>query len=89
MARFIFGLRRQRKLGVTRTQVIFRTKKLVRAGAITKNMSVKEAALIVAADAASENEELEAAWSKVSAPDWDAILAFIEKLLALLLPLLV
>ena len=78
----------KRALGLLPSQIIGRTRKLCKAGDITKEMSRKEAAIIMAFSAASD-EETHDAWEKIEygSVDWDAILTFIEKLLAILLPL--
>ena len=78
----------KRELGVLPLQVMHRTRQLCKDGAITKEMSRREAATVVAFSSASD-ETTHDAWEKVEygSVDWDALLAFIEKLLAILLPL--
>ena len=78
----------KRELGLLPLQLMGRTRSLCKSGEITKQMTRKEAAVVVAFSNASD-EATHDAWERVEygSVDWDAILAFIEKLLAILLPL--
>ena len=79
--------KRKRELGLLPRQVMFGAMKLARAGDIDKDMTAKEIAFVYVASV-SESAEYGAAWKKVSAPDWDSLLAFIEKLMELFLKFL-
>jgi len=78
----------KRELGLLPLQLMSRTRSLCKSGDITQQMTRKEAAVVVAFSNASD-ESTHDAWERVEygSVDWDAILAFIEKLLAILLPL--
>lgn len=78
----------KKELGLLFIQVVNGVRQLRKEGVITPSMSVKEAAVIYAASVASDEPTYEA-WEKVEvgSVDWDALLAFIEKLLAIILPL--
>ena len=81
--------RKEKKaLGVLHFQIIFGVRKLIKEGVIDKDTTPAQAAVIYMAQVASE-EETYAAWEavEVGEVDWNALLAFIEKLLAILLPL--
>ena len=69
-------------------QVLRRTRRLKKSGDITTDMSKHEVATIIALDTA-DDEQFAEAWEHVEygEVDWDSLLAFIEKLLAILLPL--
>ena len=78
----------RKALGLMPFQVLRQIKQLCRSGEITRDMSRKEAAVVVATWLASQEDTCEA-WEKIEygSVDWDKLLAFIEKLLAVLLPL--
>lgn len=81
--------REKRDLGLLPSQIMVRTRVLCYGGEITKEMSRKEAAVVVAFSLANSDEATHDEWEKIEygSVDWDAVLAFIEKLLAILLPL--
>ncbi|MHB8953552.1 MAG: hypothetical protein ACYC4U_11330 [Pirellulaceae bacterium] len=77
--------RELRRLGLTVLNVRRRARQMAIAGEITADMSHDQIRDIVMDDLCGEEPR---AFQNVSAPDWDAILAFITKLLPLILQLI-
>lgn len=79
-------IRQRRQMGLTVLGVLRAAKELQRRGEIARDTDPKEIARAVAEEIALANSK---AWSdNVGAIDWDAILAFIEKLIPLILKLI-
>lgn len=77
--------REMRKMGLTVLNVRRRARQMAMAGEITSDMPPEQIRDIVIDDLMGEEP---GAWRNVGAPDWDAIIAFITKLLPLILQLL-
>lgn len=77
--------REMRKMGLTVLNVRRRARQMAIAGEITSDMSGEQIRDIVIDDLMGEEP---GAWRNVGAPDWDSIIAFITKLLPLILQLL-
>lgn len=77
--------REMRRLGVTVLNVRRRARQMVMAGEITDDMSAEQIRDIVLDDLMGDEPH---AFQQLGAPDWDAILAFIEKLLPLILKII-
>lgn len=77
--------REMRRMGLTVLNVRRRARQMAIAGEITSDMSGEQIRDIVIDDLMGEEPS---AWRNVGAPDWDAIIAFITKLLPLILQLL-
>ena len=74
--------REMRRHGVTLLEMRRRVRQMARAGELTKDMTSAEVRETVLDDICSDNPRI------VEAIDWDALLAFIEKLLPLILQLI-
>lgn len=83
--------RQKRELGLLPRHVLQRARQLAKDGDITKDMTTKEMAFIIAADAA-DSDEFCGAWGNVVngtyGVDWDSLIVFIERLMELLLKFL-
>jgi hypothetical protein len=77
--------REMRRLGLTVLNVRRRARQMAIAGEITADMSPDQIRDIVIDDLQGDEPR---AFQQVSAPDWSAILAFIEKLLPLILKII-
>ena len=77
--------REMRRMGLTVLNVRRRARQMAIAGEITADMSHDQIRDIVIDDLMGDEP---GAWRNVSAPDWDAILAFITKLLPLILQII-
>jgi hypothetical protein len=76
------GRREMRRQGVTLLEMRRRVKQMARAGELTKEMTPAQVRETVLDDICSDNPRI------VEAIDWDALLAFIEKLIPLILQLI-
>ena len=79
------SLRERRAMGLTLRNVRRTARELAAAGEITREMSRAEIAAIVADRIAGENPR---AFDGLTEIEWDAVLAFIERLLELLIKFL-
>jgi hypothetical protein len=77
--------REMRRMGLTVLNVRRRARQMAIAGEITVDMSHDQIRDIVIDDLMGEEP---GAWRNVGAPDWDAIIAFITKLLPLILQII-
>ena len=77
--------REMRRLGVTVLNVRRRARQMAKAGEITADMSGEQIRDIVLDDLMGDEPH---AFQNLGAPDWDSILAFIEKLLPLILKII-
>jgi hypothetical protein len=77
------GIIQRRKLGLSIANVRDTTKRLLAEGKIDKEMPKAVIAAAVMDEIIAQNPKAWAEEAKVGAPDWDAILAFIEKLIEL------
>jgi hypothetical protein len=77
--------REMRRLGVTVLNVRRRARQMARDGEITEDMSGDQIRDIVIDDLMGDEPY---AFQQLGAPDWDAILKFIEKLLPLILKII-
>jgi hypothetical protein len=77
--------REMRRLGVTVLSVRRRARQMAIDGEITSDMSGEQIRDIVMDDLMGDEPH---AFQQLGAPDWDAILAFIEKLLPLILKII-
>lgn len=80
--------KQKQELGILPRQIFSRVRDLKKSGVLESDMSINEVAVLLALDAASQ-EQTHDAWEALpyGSPDWDAILDFIERLLAIILPL--
>jgi len=74
--------REMRRLGLTVLNVRRRTRQMAIAGEITSDMSRQQIRDVVIDDLQGDEPR---AFGQLSAPDWNAIIAFVEKLLPLIL----
>ena len=85
------GRKEKRELGILPVQVLKRAKELSKEGSLTKDMSAKEMAFILAADA-SDSAEYGSVWKEVRGgtygADRDQIMDFLERLFELLMKFL-
>lgn len=79
------SLREARKMGLTVNGIGKAVKELKEAGAITEETSDAEVSAMVANHIFAKNSS---AWGDPSALNWDSILAFIEKMLPIILKLI-
>jgi len=77
--------REMRRLGVTVLNVRRRTRQMAAAGEITADMPADRIRDIIIDDLMGDEPH---AFQQLGAPDWDAIIAFIEKLLPLILKII-
>ena len=77
--------REMRRMGLTVLNVRRRARQMAIAGEITADMPHEQIRDIVIDDLMGDEP---GAWRNVSAPDWDAIIAFITKLLPLILQII-
>ena len=77
--------REMRRMGLTVLNIRRRARKMAVAGEITSDMPHDQIRDIIIDDLMGEEP---GAWREVSAPDWDAIIAFITKLIPLILQIL-
>lgn len=83
--------REKRQLGILPRQVIGELRRLAKEGDITKDMSNRDIAAVIAIERAS-SKEYGGSWNKAKegkySVDWDSILAFLEGVVELLLKIL-
>jgi hypothetical protein len=81
----VLSRREMRRLGLTVLNVRRRARQMAIAGEITADMSRQQIRDIVVDDLQGDEPR---AFGQLSAPDWSAILAFVEKLLPLILKII-
>jgi len=79
------GFLERRRLGLTPLGVIAATRRLAKDGQISGGMSQEEICELVAMEIMIQNA---AAWAEAPSIDWDAVLAFIEKLIPIIMALI-
>ena len=75
----------RRRLGLTPIGVIAATRRLAKDGQINGGMSSEEICELVATEIMLQNTP---AWAEAPEIDWDAILAFVEKLIPIIMALI-
>jgi hypothetical protein len=77
-------IRQRREMGLTVANIMRATRKLCQDGTITKDMSKEDVAILVQEQLVMDNPK---AFADPSV-DWDAVLAFIEKLLPFIMQII-
>lgn len=75
----------RRRMGLTLAGVISATRRLAKDGEISRSMDRSEIVELVAMEIANQNAP---AWAEAPSIDWDAVLAFIEKLIPIIMALI-